>query len=66
MKELYTSPEMKLVCFAPAEKLANNKTEIDFDDFLTLGEFKVSINGANISNNDLDVNAAAAMEDAMN
>lgn len=30
MKELYTSPEMKLLCFASAEKLANGS--VDFDD----------------------------------
>ena len=29
MKELYISPEMKLISFAPAEKLA--KVSIDFD-----------------------------------
>lgn len=31
MKELYTSPEMKLLCFASAEKLASGGS-IDFDD----------------------------------
>lgn len=32
MKELYTSPEMKLLCFTSAEKLASNGGSIDFDD----------------------------------
>lgn len=33
MKELYISPEAKLLCFAPAEKLASN-AGIDFDALL--------------------------------
>ena len=32
MKELYTSPEMKLISFVPAEKLATSS--LDFDDLL--------------------------------
>ena len=31
MKELYTSPEMKLLCFASAEKLASGGS-VDFDE----------------------------------
>lgn len=34
MKELYISPEVKLVCFLPSEKVAN---VIDFDDLISLG-----------------------------
>ena len=34
MKELYTSPEMKLLCLAPAERLANDL--INFDDLLNV------------------------------
>ena len=30
MKETYKSPELELLCLAPAERLANN-SEIDFD-----------------------------------
>ena len=30
MKEIYKSPELELLCLAPAERLANN-SEIDFD-----------------------------------
>ena len=33
MKELYTSPEANLLCFAPAEKLASN-SGIYFPDLL--------------------------------
>lgn len=62
MKELYTSPEMKLVCFAPAEKIAKNF--VNFDD-LSLGTFDTNETYTGISGqgNDLDVNAA--MDDAM-
>ena len=30
MKETYISPELELLCLAPAERIANNQ-EIDFD-----------------------------------
>ena len=30
MKELYTSPELKVSCFAPVERLANDQY-LDFD-----------------------------------
>ena len=29
MKELYTSPEMKVLCFAPVERLANGNVTMD-------------------------------------
>ena len=29
MKELYTSPEMKVLCFAPVERLANSNVTMD-------------------------------------
>ena len=32
MKELYTTPELTLVSFVPAEKLATGVGEFDFDD----------------------------------
>lgn len=32
MKEQYISPEIKLLCFAPAERLASS--DVDFDDLL--------------------------------
>lgn len=32
MKELYTSPEAELICFAPAESLANSN--VSFKDLL--------------------------------
>ena len=35
MKELYTSPELKVTCFAPMERLASNNS-ITFDDLLDL------------------------------
>lgn len=57
MKELYTSPEMKLVCFAPVEKLASGI--VDFDEFFALqGGMELTKNGASDGANDLDVNAA--------
>lgn len=35
MKELYTSPELKVTCFAPIERLANSVgNEITFGDLL--------------------------------
>ena len=40
MKELYTSPEMKVLCFAPVERLANSN--ITMDDLLG----KLEISGA--------------------
>lgn len=38
MKEQYTSPEAKLLCFVPAERVANT---LDFNDFfnVTLGGY---------------------------
>lgn len=33
MKEMYTSPELELLCLAPAERLASSE-EIDFDKLL--------------------------------
>lgn len=33
MKELYTSPELKVTCFAPVERLATSNN-IDFGDLL--------------------------------
>ena len=33
MKELYTSPELKVTCFAPVERLAADGT-INFEDLL--------------------------------
>lgn len=56
MKERYTSPEMKILCFAPAEKLANNL--IDFDDLLSITAGDMDHNdylGATISDNDVVV-----------
>ena len=35
MKELYTSPEAKIICFAPVENLASGI--VDMDDILNLG-----------------------------
>lgn len=43
MKELYTSPEMKLLSFAPAERLASSG--IDFDHLLGGLESTVISNG---------------------
>ena len=34
MKELYTSPEMKIMSFAPVERLANSGQTIVFDDLM--------------------------------
>lgn len=47
MKELYTSPEMKLLSFAPAERLASSN--IDFD--LLLGGMGTTV----VSNGETDV-----------
>lgn len=44
MKELYTSPEAKLTCFAPVENLANGV--VDMEDILNLGGNNI---GGNIS-----------------
>ena len=56
MKELYTSPEMKLVCFAPVEKLASGI--VDFDEFFTVkGDMTFGTEGAISGHNDLDVEA---------
>lgn len=35
MKELYIAPEVKLICLASAEKLANNNYYLDFDSMLS-------------------------------
>ncbi len=32
MKNIYTSPEARLICFAAAEQLASSKDRVDFDD----------------------------------
>ena len=34
MKELYTSPELKVTCFAPVERLAAEKSVLNFQDLL--------------------------------
>ena len=38
MKEMYKSPELELICLAPAERIANN-AEVDYND-LTGGNTK--------------------------
>lgn len=38
MKELYTSPEAKLLCLAPAEQVANNGL-VDFDTLLGVDNY---------------------------
>lgn len=56
MKERYTSPEMKILCFAPAEKLANNL--IDFDDLWDIAAGEMDNNnylGTRSSRNDVVV-----------
>lgn len=50
MKELYISPELKLISFAPAEKLA--KVSIDFDTLLGGGGEQSE---ASIGAGDLDI-----------
>lgn len=53
MKELYTSPEMKVLCFAPVERLANNN--ITMDELIGKNEL-IDANDAIIStNDDIDV-----------
>ena len=37
MKELYTSPELKVTCFAPVERLANDGTIIFEDPLAAAG-----------------------------
>ena len=54
MKELYTSPEMKVVCFAPVEKLANSW--VNFDDLDNISLDNGNGNGG-ISENNLDLDA---------
>ena len=34
MKELYTSPELKVTCFAPVERLAAEEGVLNFGDLL--------------------------------
>ena len=34
MKELYTSPELKVTCFAPVERLASQDGILNFGDLL--------------------------------
>lgn len=46
MKELYISPEAKLLCFAPAEKLASN-SDIAFGDLLDGLGGVPAVSGAN-------------------
>ena len=44
MKELYTSPELKVTCFAPVERLAGavEGDTINFDDMLGAAGLKPS------------------------
>lgn len=46
MKELYISPEAKLLCFAPAEKLASN-SDIAFEALLDGLGGVLPVSGAN-------------------
>ena len=56
MKEMYTTPEVKLVCFEASEKLA---AVIDFDDLIELGgENQGGVGDAVIpSGNDINIGA---------
>ena len=47
MKELYIAPELELLCFAPAERVANGV--VDFDNILGGGE------GVKESGTDIDI-----------
>ena len=55
MKELYTSPELKVTCFAPVERLANTTFDgiVNFGDVLKLTAGEAS--GASRGKDDLDV-----------
>ena len=55
MKERYTSPEMKIMCFAPAEKLAANDI-LDFSDLWSVAGYDDNNSlGVNTSTHDIDV-----------
>ena len=55
MKERYTSPEMKVMCFAPAEKLAANDI-LDFSDLWSVAGYDDNNSlGVNTSVTDIDV-----------
>ena len=44
MKELYTSPELKVTCFAPVERLAAEGGVINFGDLLDVSGNKTPAN----------------------
>ena len=52
MKELYTSPELKVTCFAPVERLAANEGIVNFPDLLAASGSK---NPASTNDNDIKV-----------
>ena len=51
MKELYTSPELKVTCFAPVERLAAEGS-IDLGDLVGAASLKPS---ASVGNDDINV-----------
>ena len=52
MKELYTSPELKVTCFAPVERLAAEDGVLNFSDLLAASGNQ---NPADPSKDDLNV-----------
>ena len=51
MKELYTSPELKVTCFAPVERLAAEGS-LNFSDLVAASGIRPS---ASVGNDDINV-----------
>lgn len=51
MKELYISPELNLICFAPVERLANNEDLLEAN-LVNITTYSASEPGASVEDGD--------------
>lgn len=52
MKELYVSPELNIVCFAPVERLANGEDPLKIDLLMDVSTYGANEPGASIEDDD--------------
>lgn len=53
MKELYSSPELNVICFAPVERLANSDEPLE--NLLEIGTYGANRPGASIEDEDFGI-----------
>ena len=52
MKELYISPELNVICFAPVERLANSDDLLQLDLLMDVSRYGANEPGASIEDDD--------------